>query len=151
MIKEKYQEIFEKAYQKFKIADRMAYVSFSILGESRLFIKILEELYKSTTYLISALLQYEYSQKNITLYKDPKLNLKVFKEKVALKYLDENELENLIKILLIGKKHQNSEMEFVKNNKFVILINDQYEVLTIERLKEFISLLRKILLRTKFE
>jgi len=147
---ELWQENLEKARHHFKVADHMAYVTFTILKENRLMVKILSEIAMSLNYLIKAILQYEYSFKRVSLYKDPYLNLKTFKEKIAPKYLTRDEINVLIKIIEIEKKHELSSLEFVKKEKFVILIGDKYETLTIERIKEFMSTLKRLLVKFNF-
>ena len=142
-----WQENLEKANKHFKIADHMLYVTFSLLKENRLMIKILGELCKCAKDLIRAILQYEYSLRRISLYKDPKLNLKTFRDKIALRYMGSEDLVVFFRILDIEKKHEISHLEFVKNEKFVIMLDDKYETLSVERLKEFIIVLKKVLFR----
>jgi hypothetical protein len=145
-----WQENLEKAKHHFKVADHMLYVTFSLLKEKRLIIKILTEIYKSVNYLIKAILQHEYAFKRVPLYKDPKLNLKVFKEKIALRYINNEELNILIKILEIEKKHEKAPLEFVKKDKFVIFLGENYETLTIDKLKQYILPLKKLINQFKF-
>ena len=142
---EKFQENLEKAIKHLKIADHMTYVTFSLLKENRLLIKILNEIYLSLKHLIRSILQYEYSFKRIPLYKDPNLNLKTFRQKIAPAYLTQEEMGKILQILEIEKKHKESPLEFVRKEKFVIMINDRYEILTIEKNKEFVVILRKLL------
>ena len=91
---EKWQENLEKAKHHFKVADHMIYVTFPLLKENRLMIKVLSEMYESVNYLITALLQYAYYFRKIPLYKDPLLNLKTFKEKIGPVYLNKSDLES---------------------------------------------------------
>lgn len=145
------QDYFEKSKQHFKIADHMAYVSMTILKDNRLMIKILSELSESVKALILALLHYYHSKNLIKLYKDPVMNLKTFKEKIGIKYLTNSELNTISSILDIQAKHKESELEFVKRDKFVIFLGSRYETLTIEKLKEFLSLVRKFISNVKFD
>lgn len=142
---ETWHQDFEQAKRHFKIADHMAYVTFTLLKENRLMIKILNELYLSTRHLIRSILQYEYAYKRVQLYKDPVLNLKTFRQKIAPLYLAPEEISKVLQILELEKKHKDSPLEFVKKDKFVIMLGDRYETLTIEKIKEFIVVLRKLL------
>jgi len=146
---EKWTENLAKAKYHFKIAENMTYITFSLLKENRLIIKILNELYESSNYLITALLQYEYSLKRINLYKDPLSNLKVFQDKVAPKYFNAEDSRKLVRIFELQKKHKLSPVEFVRRDKFVMLLGDKYETLTILEIKEFLSILKKLLAKTE--
>ena len=132
----------ESAKEHFKIADHMAYVSLSILKENRMLIKIVSKLAESTKELIKAFLYFEYSFKKIKLYRDPQMNLKTFIEKIGPVYLAKEDLENLVKILKIEKKHKEAPVEFVKKDTFVILLGEKYETLTVESMREFLHSMR---------
>lgn len=142
--REVWQENFEQANKHLKIADHMAYVTFSLLKDFHLLGKILSELAISARFFISGLLQYEYSRKQIPLYQDPKLNFKTFKEKIAPRYFSREDFDILVKILEIEQKHKKSAMEFVKKEKFVIMNNDKYETLTIEKIKGFLNVIKRV-------
>ena len=146
---EKWTRNIEESERHLKTADHMAYVTLIILKENRMIIKILEELYSCATCLMKALLQYEFALKRVPLYKNPQLNLKTFKEKISPRYFDENELKVMLTILEIQRKHKDSAVEFVRKDKFVILIGDRYEVLTIEKIREFLSVLKKAIIDVK--
>ncbi|MDO8517180.1 MAG: hypothetical protein Q7S33_03580 [Nanoarchaeota archaeon] len=146
---EKWLENLEKSKQHIKTAENMAYITFSLLKENRLIIKILSELYESSNYLITALLQYESSIGKINIYKDPILNLRTFKEKIAPKYFNIEDAKQLVRIFELEKKHRQAPVEFIRKDKFVILLGDKYETLTILEIKEFLSTLKKMLIRLK--
>jgi hypothetical protein len=141
-IEDKWRASFAEAQKHFKTADHMAYVSFSILNENRLMIKIVGELAVASSNLIKAFLYYEAGFTRIKLYKDPQRNLKTFIEKIAPHYLDKNMLEGLIRVLEITKKHQVAAVEFVRKDKFVILMGDKYETLTIGDVRGLLNLIR---------
>ena len=139
---EKYTELLEEAKKHFKIADHLAYVTFTLLKENRLMIKILSELSISASCLIKAFLYYEYSFKRIKLSSDAQKNLKIFISDVALKYMSKEDLKNIIYILEVNKKHIDSHIEFVRKDKFVILLGDKYETLDIQRVRELLHATR---------
>jgi hypothetical protein len=142
---EKWPESLKKAKQHFDIADHMAYVSFVILKENRLMIKIINEMYSSVICLIKAMLDYEFENKRIRIYHDSALNFKTFRERVGNMYLAKKEMELILIIINLEKQHKQSEMEFVKNEKFVIMNGERYETLTIEKIKGLLSILRGIM------
>jgi len=140
---ETWQEHIENAKKHFKIADHMAYVTFTLLKENRIMIKILMELSEAISSLIKSFLYYEYSFKRINIYKDPKRNLKTFVESVAPRYIDKKCVVDMINIIEINKKHKQAPIEFVRRDKFVILLGEHYEILDVNRLKGFIGCVRK--------
>ncbi len=135
---EKYTELLEEAKKHFKIADHLAYVTFTLLKENRLIIKILSELSVSASCLIKAFLYYEYAFKRIKISGDAQKNLRTFISDVALKYMSGEDLKNIIYILEVNKKHIDSHIEFVRKDKFVILLGDKYETLDIQRVRELL-------------
>ncbi len=139
----KWRQHLENAREHLKIADRMAYVSLTILKDNRLLIKILQELADSVVELIKAFLYYEHAFKRVKLYKTPQMNLKTFKEKIALRYLDKKDIINLIKILKINKKHEHASLEFVRRDKFVIFLGDTYEIIDVNKIREFLVCVKR--------
>lgn len=134
----KAKDFYKKAQNHFKTADHMAYVTFSLLKEQRLMIKIIHELYNTSINLVKAYLFYEYSLKSIRLFRNSKMNIKTFKQKIAPKYFSEGDIENILKIFEIEQKHKKAPVEFVRKDKFVILLGDKYETLTIEKIRSYI-------------
>lgn len=132
----------KKASEHLKIADNMAYVGFSILGEIRVIMKILTELSKASVELIKSYLYYESFSGRVRLYEDPVMNLESFFIGVGPKYLSRNDLDAIKNILQIEKRHKEASMEFVRKDKFVIMIGDRYEVLSIGRVRELLRSVR---------
>lgn len=139
----------EKAKQELDTADHLAYMTYPLIRENRLLLKILEKLYYSVLNAINAVLQYEYMYKRITLYKDTKINLETFK-KISPKYhLNEEQLKKIIEIISLGEKHKKSPFEFAKNNQIVIMSDNlSTETLTIEKIKAFIIEIKDFLRKT---
>jgi hypothetical protein len=144
---EKWRELFAKARYHFKIADHMAYVTLTLLKENRLIIKILNETAEAASFLINSILRKEHAEGKSRIYQDSGENLRNFVEKIAPKYIVREDVANLISLLEIRKKHIESHSEFVRKDKFVILIGDKYEVLTIEKVKEFMNSTRRLMAR----
>ena len=136
---------FEKAKKHFKIADHMSYITFAILKENRLMIKIFNEITESIKCCILGLLGYYEEQGKIKLFDEMSLNLRTFKEKIAPVYLDSKEIHEIFSILSVHNKHKESSLEFVKRDKFVIFTGNGYETLTIEKIKQYLALNRKLL------
>lgn len=140
-----WKDSLEKAKKHFQIADHMAYVTLTLLKDNRLIIKILSETAEATGYIVKAILQKALVQGKIQVTQDPESNFKIFADKLGPKYIDKKDMENISKIMEIRRKHINAPVEFVRNNKFVILLEDKYETLTIEYLKELMGSARKLL------
>lgn len=132
----------EKAQAHLKIADHMTYVTFPLLNNNRLLIKILIEISKSLESTIKSLLYYLAYQKQIKLYKTPERNIETFK---SISPLTKQQTQQALKILHLEKKHKESKLEFVKNDKFVIMINDKYETLTLDLIKQYLNTTKTLL------
>ena len=65
---EKYQQHLQDAIKSLKLADHMTYVTFPLINEYRLLLKIFDEIYKSVINNVNAVLCYEYLYKRIRLY-----------------------------------------------------------------------------------
>ena len=133
----------DEAKKYFKKASHLAYVTLSVLKENRLMIQIVSDLHLSVVNLIKAFLDYEASKKRIQLTRQPLENLNIFIQRVAPKYLSKEEINNLLCILEIAKKHKDSSLEFFRKEKFVIFANGKYEVLSPESIKRMSVLLEK--------
>ncbi len=117
-------------------AGHMIFVTFPLIQEQRMLLTIFKEINLAVNKIILMLLKIEREKKMIPLYKDPRMNFRVFLKKVAPKYLISNEKEKIIEILRINKKHTLASLEFVRKDKFVIFDDAGYEILTIKKIKE---------------
>lgn len=146
---EKYTISLEKAKKNLQMADHLTYMTFPLVKENRLLLKVLDELYLSVFNTINSILQYEYTYKRIQIYKDPRENFRTFK-KLAEKYnIKEEQLNKLIEILNIGEKHKKSPFEFIKNNKIVIMSDNlKTSTLDIENIKDFLLETKDFLRKT---
>jgi len=143
---ERYYQSLEQAQKAFQIADHMTYITFPLVKEKRLLLKVLSELSSSILNTINAVLQYEYAWKRIQLYSDARANFETFR-KVILGYnISPEQLAKLTEILNLAEKHKKSPFEFVKNDKIVIMSDSmQTETLSLEKIKEFILVTKDFL------
>lgn len=139
-----------EAEKKIQTADHMIYVTFPLIKDKRLLLKILQEIKNSVTNCINSILQYEYLYKRITLYKNPKLNFKIFTEKCAPRYkITKEEINLILELFDFMEKHRESPFEFTKDDKVVILSNGlKPKTLTVEKTKEFLIIVKDILRKT---
>ncbi len=136
---EKHQLSLERASRALKTADHLTYMTFPLVKENKLLLKILDEIYESIYNTINAILQYEYLHKKIELYNDAKENFRTFKE-LAEKYkINPEQLEKIIEILSLREKHKKSPFEFIRKEKIVIMSDNlKTETLTLEKIKSFL-------------
>jgi hypothetical protein len=144
---EKFHSALESASKTLQTADHLIYITFPLIKDNRLLIKIFSEIYTSVLSVVNAVLQYDYAYKRIMLYSDARTNFKNFREKCAPRFgITSEEVVKMIEIFKIMEEHRQSPMEFVKMDKFVILSDSlQTDVVTIEKLKEYLLVARKIL------
>lgn len=146
-IPEKHIESLEKALKSLQIADHMAYVTFPVMNDRRLLLKVLENVAESFVSTVNAILQYEYANKRIKLYNNPNWNLKIFTEKCAPHYnILPEEVAQIMGVLEIWSKHKKSALEFARKDKLVIMAeNFKTDILSIERIRGYLTLAKSIL------
>jgi len=148
---EKFLENIEEAKKTIRTVDHMIYVTFPLIKDKRLLLKILQEIKIAVTSCINSILQYEYLYKRISLYKNSKENFNTFVKKCASRYrIDEEEIKLILELFDLAKKHKESPFEFIKEEKVVILSESlKPKTFTIENAKEFLSLAKNILKKTQ--
>lgn len=149
---EKFVESLVSAEKMIMAADHMAYVSFPLIKDKRLLLKVLQETKNAVALCINSILQYEYMHERIMLHKDPKTNYKVFMERCTPAYGLSRPQTNLITELFdFVERHKESPFEFMKDEKVVILGSglQQPKTLTIEKAKEFLILAKTLLKKAR--
>ncbi len=144
---EKFLENLQEAQKIIQIMDHMIYVTFPLIKDKKIITKILTETKKAITNCINSILQYEYLYKRITLYKDAKTNFRIFIKKCCPYYkITQEEVDLIIELFELVEKHEQSTVEFLKNEKVVILSeNLKTETITIEKVKKFFNLSKEIM------
>lgn len=143
---EKFDELLEEASKTLQTADHMIYVTFPLLKENRLLLKILDQIHTSLVKIINAILQYEYYYKRIELYQDTRENFRTFKETAERYNITEQQVKKINEILSLGQKHKASPFEFVKNDKVVIMSDNlKTDTITKEKIKELLIETKDIL------
>jgi len=147
----KFIENLTEADKIIRTADHMAYVTFPLVRDKRLLLKILSETQEAIAKCINAILQYEYIYKRIRLYNQAQENLNTFKNKCAKRYgITEQELEIILEIFELSEKHKKSPFEFMKQEKVVILSeNMEQKTLTLEKTKQFIQVAKNLIEKTQ--
>ena len=148
---EKFLEALAAAEKDLRTIDHMVYVTFPLIKDKRLLLKVILDIKEVVTGCITSILQYEYLFKRINLYKDSRENFKTFTEKCAARYnIQKGEIKLLLELFGFVEKHKESPFEFVKEEKIVILSeNSKPTTLTLEKTKEFLIMAKDILRKTK--
>ncbi len=148
---EKFLEHLEESGKKISTADHLLYVTFPLVKEKRLLLKILEEINQGVISCLNSILQYEYLFKKIKLYSEPKQNFEVFKQKCAPRFsITQNEIKSIVELFEIVKAHKKSPFEFVRDEKIVILSDDmKQKIINLEKAKEFLASAKSVLEKTK--
>jgi len=143
---EKFLVSLENASRTLQMADHITYMTYPLLKEKRLLIRILQQIYVVVSSIVNVILQYEYYYKRIQLYTSGKENFETFK-KCAKRYgITEEEIKNILKIFVLIEKHKESPLEFVRREKFVILSDNlRTETITIDNLKEYLATTKNLL------
>jgi len=147
---EKFAERLTESERIIKTADHMIYMAFPMIKDKRILLKSISEMKRAIANCITIILQYEYIHKRISLYRDPKANFKVFVEKCAARYgITPEEIKTIIELFDLVEKHKKSAMEFIKDDKIIILSDRmKSETLTLERTKNFLKISKSILRKT---
>lgn len=146
---EKYTESLQKAIKSLQVADHMAYVTYPLIKDKRLLLKILDNLYEAILHTINSILQYDYLWKKVQLYKDAKSNFQVFKHKCAPRYqINKEQISEILEILSLVEKHKKSPLEFQRKDKVVIMSDNlRTNVIDIEKIKSYLTTSKRLLER----
>ena len=131
-----------------QIADHMTYVTFPLVNEYKLLLKIFDEIYLSIIFSVSAILNYEYLCKRIQMYSSYEDNLETFVD-VGKNYgLLNEQIKKIKEIIDLNKKHNESAMEFVRKDKVVIMSDSLgTRVLDLRLIKEYLLLAKELMLK----
>ena len=148
---EKFIEYLKTAEEKIQTIDHMIYVTFPLIKDKKLLLKILSELNITILNTINSILQYEYLYKRINLTQDAKTNLRIFAQQCAPRYqITEQEIKLILELLDLADKHKKSPFEFIKEEKVVILSeNLKPATITLDKTKEFLIMGKNLLQKTR--
>jgi len=149
-IMQQYQQNLQQAVKHLKIADHMTYVTFPLVNEQRLLLKIFDEIHNSIVQCINSILNYEFLYKRIRLYQNNGENFNTFTEKCAKNYgLNNAQTKKIKEIIQLNKYHKQSAMEFVKKDKVVIMSDSLgTQVIDINSIKEYLLIAKELVLNT---
>ncbi|MEK6848430.1 MAG: hypothetical protein AABX65_02255 [Nanoarchaeota archaeon] len=131
-----------RAEKALRVGEHIKHVTFPLLKDTKLLLKILTESYLSIMHAINAILQYEYAMKRTSITSNARDNLIIFRNKCAGRYgISEKELGELRELIFLAEMHKKSPLEFTKHGKIVIM-SDSSQVYTIdyENMADFLEL-----------
>ena len=138
------------AKKELKLADHMLYVTLPLIADERLFISIIDHLFKSAVGVIGKYLEREVSYKRLEVVpKDAKSQIELFKRMYLPKLgLDRKTGEMFDSLLSAKNARSNVQSNFARKDKFVIISRD-YRIHTIDKdsIKKYISLQKKLISR----
>ncbi|MFH0831304.1 MAG: hypothetical protein V1886_00340 [archaeon] len=137
----------QSASKALQTADHMVYITFPLIRENRLLIKILSEIYSAMLSLVNLMLQYEASYKRIAMTENAQENFRLFREKCSPRFgISPSELEVIIDVFKLMEEHKASPMEFTRQDKLVIMSDNlKTETVTLDRLKGYLLASKNIL------
>ncbi|MAG61292.1 hypothetical protein CMI43_00510 [Candidatus Pacearchaeota archaeon] len=147
---EQYEQNLKEAARHLQIADHMTYVTFPLINDHRLLLKIFDEIYGSIIGCVNAILNYEAMYKRIKLYSGINDNFNTF-ARIGKNYNLSNEQVKRIKDLIeLNKKHKKSAMEFVRQDKVVIMSDNLgTQVLDLITIKKYLLLAKELMMKVR--
>lgn len=147
---EKFQENLDEAIKNLQIADHMTYVTLPLINDKRLLLKIFDNIYKSIIGCINAILNFEHLYKRIKLYSSINENMQTFVNRCAKNYeLTNEQVKKIQEIITLNKQHKQSAMEFVRQDKIVIMSDSLgTQTIDIQKIKEYLLLAKELLMKT---
>ena len=148
---EKFLENIASAEESLKVVDHLIYITFPLIKDKRILLKVIQEIKTILTDCIKAILQYEYLYKRIKLYQNPKSNFKTFTDKCSKRYnISSEEIKIMLELFDYVEKHNESPFEFVRWEKIIILSESlNTKIITLEKKKGFLFLAKDGLRKTK--
>jgi hypothetical protein len=148
---EKFLQNLLEADKIIKAVDHLVYITFPIVKDKRMLLKIITETKNAVALCINSILQYDYLYKRIRLYQNTNENFRTFREKCAQRYgINQDEIRNISSLFELAEKHKKSPFEFVRKDKIVIMSESFYpETITLEKTKEFVNLAKNVLFKVE--
>ena len=125
-----------------QIADHMTYVTYPLIKENRLLLKVFDEIYNAIKLCIEIILNQEEGENEFRLIPN---SFNSFFNNYAKDYgLNNEQIKSLIEIIELNKKHKNSAMEFSRDCNIVILSDNlTTRVLDIWIIKQYLLLAKE--------
>ena len=141
---EKFNFLVRQARSYFETADHLIYVTYPVVGETKMLFVVVENLYRSATKAIGAILHYERLYKRVMIVPDEWSGRLDLFEKIAPRYRVSSSVVKVVRELWeLMQKYQKSPMTFSRGEKFVIT-GEKFSVKTLD-----VNLLKKYVLEIR--
>lgn len=139
---ERYNTHLANAIKNIKVADHIIYITYPIIKDKRLLLKSLDSTYDAAISIISAILQYEYVWKRISLSDDSRENFQTFTNKCAKNYnITEQEIQQIKELITTVENHKKSSMEFPRREKIVIMSDSlKTQIIDSEKIRNYLKI-----------
>lgn len=136
-----------EALRHIALAERITYQTYPLVKDNKLFLKILEELNKSAINLVNANYKKTFFNKEIKPEKIKKI-IRILSEM----NINKQDINLVLEIIMINQKHKSSAIEFSKNDKIVIMMDNlQTIILDINKIKNYIRIVKKLYIKSMSE
>jgi len=132
-------EYLDRAIRSLQIADHMTYVTYPLINDNKLLLKVLNEMNKCIINYIS-----------FVVFEEDVGWDELF-EKFLMKnardgFLNNEEVKKVKEILDFSYGYQKSAMEFSKGDKVVMMFDDlNVKVLDVEKIKEYLRVVKRLI------
>lgn len=142
---EEFQILRDKAVQKVKVADHMLFMTYPLVKDPKLLLAIIENIFASLDFGMSALLHHERLFKRIPPFHDSFASrFEIFKNKMIPRYkLSPRHARLINDVRSIISEHKRSPVEFARKDKFIIC-SPTYSLKTVDT-----NLVKKYIFETK--
>jgi len=128
-------EDLDNAIKNLHIADHMMYVTYPLLNDRKLLLKIFIEINKCVINCV----KYSVFKEN-----NNNFSFKTFLEKNTA--LNNEQIKKIKEIIILGRKHKESAIEFVRRDKVVIMSDDLgIEALDILKIKDYLNIAKELM------
>jgi len=130
--------------EKRKRIEKLLFLSTFFVNKN-IILTALEESADASKLLLVSILKHSHTMGDIVLTNNSKENMNILKTIVAKNWEIENEIEEILELMELSKKHKKSTIEFMRNKKVVIL--DEYqniEIINSAKLKKFLISIKTI-------
>lgn len=110
--------------EKIKRIQKLIFIT-KFFKNKKIMLTLLEEEANAAKLLMTSILKLKHAKNEITLTKIPEENIKILKEKIAKDLNIKKEINSLLNLLKINKKHKNSPVEFMRKGSIIILDEHQ--------------------------
>jgi hypothetical protein len=143
----------QEAMRNLQIADHMAYLTYPLINEKRILLKIFDNIFKTINNSLLAVLNYESMLERVDVYKDSSINVSNFTSKFSKDYgVDEEQIQIIEEIYEINKRHEESAMEFERKDKMIIMSDDlEIRSMDIDKIKEYLRFAKDFLMKVRLK